>query len=276
MAQCSATARRTAKRCQKRAIKGSTVCLSHGAAAPQVRRVAAQRVALTRAAELLDPEGPEVDPAQVLVAAVRSSAALLGAAEAAVQAEDADADALHALGEAAMLAGRLAKLALDSGIEARLARQAEQAGAMVGAMLTRAVNALELDPTASAAAFRIIRREVEAQRVALGPYEHLSVAELDIEIARVVRALDEHDTADAINNFPARLAGALGAALGAVDLDDDQREQAVAAAESWLAADAAEREKRQHTRQERAGLVQSSAWWAKPPSNGNGHGNGRR
>jgi hypothetical protein len=271
MAQCSATARRTGRQCAKRAIRGSNICLSHGAAAPQVCRVAAQRVALTRAAELLDPDGPEVDPAQVLVAAVRSSAALLGAAEAAVQAEDADADALHALGEAAMLAGRLAKLALDSGIEARLARQAEQAGAMVGAMLTRTVNALELDPAASAAAFRVLRREVEAQRVSLGPYDHLTVAELDVEIARVVRALDEHDQADAIAGFPARLAGALGAALGAVDLSDDQREQAVAAAESWLAADTAERAERQQTRQERASLVQSSAWWTRPPA-GNGSG----
>ena len=109
------------------------------------------------------------------------------------------------------------------------------------------------------------------QRVSLGPYGQLSVAELDAEIARIVRQLDEHDQADAVAGFPARLAGALDAALGALDLSDDQREQAVAAAEGFLARDAAEREERARTRHERAGLVQSSAWWTRPAA-GNGHG----
>jgi hypothetical protein len=273
MAQCTATANRTSRRCERRAIRGSNVCLSHGGSAVQVRRVAAQRVALAEAARLLGADAGEVDPAAVLAAAVRSSAALLGAAEAAVTADEPQADALHQLAEAAMLAGRLSKLALDSGVEARLVRQAEQVGAMVGGLVTRAVNALELDPSASAAAFRVIRAEVQAQRVALGPDAHLSVAELDAEIAQVVRRLDEHDAADAINGFPARLAGALGAALGAVDLTDDQREQAIAAAESWLSVDAAERAERHRIRHEQAGLGQSAAWWVKPA--GNGHGSRR-
>jgi hypothetical protein len=214
------------------------------------------------------------DPAEVLVAAVRSSAALLGAAEAAVRSEEPDPAALHQLGESALLAGRPAKLALDSGIEARLARQAEDAGALVGALITRTVNALDLGPDTAASVFRLIRREVELQRVSLGPYGELSTAELDAEIARVVRALDAHDQADAIAGFPTRLAGALDAALGALELDDAQRERAVAAAEGFLATDAAEREQRRTQEPPRR-----PEWADNPrydPARRNGHGGVRR
>jgi hypothetical protein len=249
--------------------------LSHGASAGQVRQKAAQRVALQRAAELLGPD-IQADPAEVLVTAVRSSAALLGAAEAAIRSDEADADALRSLGEAALLAGRLSKLALDSGIEQRLARQAEEAGALVGGLITRTLNGLELGPDVAARAFRIIRREVETERVALGPYGAMSIHELDAEIAAVVRRLDEHDQADALAGFPVRLAGAVDAALSALDLSDAQQERALAAVEAWLARDTAEREERARTRHERARLVQSSAWWTRPAAaNGNGHG-GRR
>lgn len=271
--RCKATARRSGEQCQKRAIKGATICLSHGAAASQVRRVAAQRVALQRAAELLGPD-VTADPAEVLVAAVRSSAALLGAAEAAVRSDEADTAALHQLGEAALLAGRLAKLALDSGIEQRLARHAEEPGALVGGMITRVVNGLELGPDVAAAAFRMIRREVELGRINLGQYGDLSIAELDLEIARVVRELDAHDQADAIAGFPARLAGAVDAGLSVLDLTDDDREKAVSAVETYLAEQAAEREDREQRGRERASLGQSSApWWVKPAVR---NGNGRR
>jgi len=269
MAQCTATARRTGRQCQKRAIAGARVCLSHGAAAPQVRRAAAERVAFQRAAELLAADAT-ADPLEVLAAAVRASAALLGAAEAAVTADEPDPGALQQLGEAALLAGRLAKLALDSGIQQRLVRQAEEAGALVGGLLTRAVNALELPPDVSAAAFRIIRREVEAERISLGPYGDMSVAELDVEIRRVVAELDAHDQADAIAGFPARLAGALDAALEALELSDADQEKAVAAVEAFLARDAAERAERAQRRHEGAGLA-PAAWWV-----GNGNGRGGR
>jgi hypothetical protein len=233
VSQCRATARRTGARCQRRAIKGATVCLSHGGAAPQVRDKARQRVALTRAAELLGPV-VQADPAQVLISAVRSSAALLGAAEAAVRAEEPDADALHALGEAAMLAGRLAKLALDSGIEQRLARQAEEAGELVGSLITRTITALALPPETAAAAYRHVRSEVEVLGVAAGPLGRLNVAELDQEIARVVQALDDHARADALCGFPAKLARAIDAGFAVLDLDDDQRERVTVAVESFL------------------------------------------
>jgi hypothetical protein len=271
MAQCKATARRTGRQCTKRAVAGATVCLSHGAAAAQVRRVARQRVAMQRAAELLGPD-VQADPGEVLVAAVRASAALLGAAEAAVTAEEPDTDALHSLGEAAMLAGRLAKLALDSGVEARLARQAEQAGQLVGSLIRRTVEALDLPPDVAAAAYRHIRTEVEVQKMLPGPYGRMSVPELDDEIGRVVQQLDDLDRADALANFPGRLAGAVDAALAPLSLSDAEQEKALAAVEAFLAADAAERHDRYRARREQASRRQSTAWWVKPAAASNGNG----
>jgi hypothetical protein len=274
--RCTATARRTGSRCKRAAVAGATICISHGAAAPQVRRAASQRVALHHAAQLLRTD-VAADPAEVLVAAVRASAALLGAAEAAVKADDADVDTLHQLGQAAMLAGRLARLALDAGIEQQLALQAERAGELVGSLLKRTVNALELGPDRAAAAFRHLRNELEALDAADGDALHqlgrLTTTELDTEIAKVVEQLDALDRADALAGFPQRLAGALDAALAALELTDDARERAVRAAEQWLTQDAAERANR--PRVARVEAPRPLPWWATPPgktrsSNGNG------
>jgi len=221
------------------------------------------------------------DPAQVLVAAVRSSAALLGAAEAAVRAEDADTDALHALGEAAVTAGRLAKLALDSGIEARLARQAEEAGELVGALITRTVNALEFPPDVAAAAFRHIRSEVDVRVALTGPPGRMSTYELDQEIGRLVDQLDEHDRREALAGFPDRLARAVGAALDPLELSDAEQGKALAAVEGFLAAEAAERAERAEARRERMERDRSPQWWTRPGARGwarstvDGNGNGR-
>jgi hypothetical protein len=43
--KCNATSKSTNKPCQKSAIRGGTVCRSHGGAAPQVRNKAAARLA---------------------------------------------------------------------------------------------------------------------------------------------------------------------------------------------------------------------------------------
>lgn len=48
--QCTAKSTTTGERCRKAAIKGGTVCTSHGGKAPQVRRKAALRLL-----ELVDP-----------------------------------------------------------------------------------------------------------------------------------------------------------------------------------------------------------------------------
>lgn len=274
--RCTAKANRTDKRCRRAAISGSNVCPTHGGRAPAVKRRAAQRVALARAAELLSPDAPDVDPAEVLIGAVKASAATLGAAEAAIRAEEPDADALHQLGEAALLAGRLAKLALDSGIEARLARQAEQAGELVGDLIRRTVEALELPAEVQAAAFRHIRSEVEVLGVAAGPLGRLSVAELDEEIGRVVQALDDHARADALAGFPDRLARAVNAALGPLNLSDADKEKALAAVEAFLAADALEQAEREQERRQQVAVSGPGGWWVAQAATYRNGNNGTR
>jgi hypothetical protein len=261
--RCTAKANRTGRRCRRAAISGGNVCPTHGGRAPAVKRRAAERVALAQVKSLLGVD-QDSDPRRVLLGAVRACEALLSGARAAVAADDADSGDLAQLSSAAVTVARVAKLALDADLEARFTRQNEQVGQLVGAMITRVVNGLELPPAVSAAAFRLVRREVEAEHLDLGRYADLSVAELDVEIGRVVAELDAADARDAVEGFPARLAGALGAALGALELDDDQRERAVTAAEEYLAADAAERAERERVRLERAGVPPSGAWWIKP------------
>jgi len=238
-----------------------------------VKRRAAERLALAQVKSLLDVD-QDSDPRRVLLGAVRACEALLRGAQAAVAADDADAGDLAQLSSAAMTVARVAKLALDADLEASFTRQHEQVGQLVGTMITRVVNGLELSPAVSAAAFRLVRREVGAEHLDLGRYAGMSVTELDVAIGRVVAELDAADARDAVEGFPARLAGALGAALGALELDDNQRERAVAAAEEYLTADAAERTARERTRLERAGLSQSTAWWVKPAA-GSSNGGGR-
>jgi hypothetical protein len=111
--RCTARARRSGSRCKRAAIAGGRVCPSHGGNAPQVRQRAAERVALAQIRTLLDVD-EAADPRTVLLQAVKAAAAVLGAAQASVTAEDADAGDVAQLVSAAVVAGRLAKLALDA------------------------------------------------------------------------------------------------------------------------------------------------------------------
>lgn len=250
--RCTARANRTGERCRRAAIAGGRVCPTHGGRAPAVKQRAAQRVALQQATDLLG-DGVTADPLQVLAAAVRASAALLGAAEAAVKAEEADPSALTALGEAALLAGRLSKLALDSGIEQRLAQGAERHGELVGAIISKVVRGLGLDAATAAKAFTLVRAEVE--------FGHLDLGEIQAEIAKVTDQLREHDLADAEAGFPERLARAVQAGFAVLDLPEHEQERVVAAVEGYLALE----------RQERAEYLPatpeppSRAWWTDGP-----------
>jgi hypothetical protein len=188
-----------------------------------------------------------------------------------VAAEDADAGDLAGLSAAAVTVARVAKLALDADLEASFAGQDQRAGEVVAAMVTAVVNGLDLPPGVAAAAFRLVRSEVESGRLDGGRYVGQSVAELDVQIGRVVAELDAADARDAVEGFPAHMARTLDAALGSLDLDDDQRERALAAAEAFLATDARERADRERIRLERVGVSGSGAWWVKP---GTLHGNG--
>jgi hypothetical protein len=74
--QCTGTSRRTGKRCTRSAMKGQSVCYTHGGAAKQNRRAAARRLALGEArAELTRMGVPiEVDPAEAMLEMVCEAA----------------------------------------------------------------------------------------------------------------------------------------------------------------------------------------------------------
>jgi hypothetical protein len=57
MPQCTAKSSRTGKRCGKQAIKGATVCRTHGASAPQVKAAADRRVQAEQAREAVQHLG---------------------------------------------------------------------------------------------------------------------------------------------------------------------------------------------------------------------------
>jgi hypothetical protein len=153
-----------------------------------------------------------------------------------------------------------------------LTRQAEQAGEVVGAILTRVIQGLDLGPEVTAKAFNLIRGEID--------YGHLTLGELDVEIRRIADELRESDYADAMRGFPAKLARGLNAGFAVLDLDDDQRERVTVAVESFL----------QHEAEESARLAEETKpkppdpaqpWWVNSPrytrnSNGNGNGRGYR
>lgn len=52
--RCTATSHGTGERCRRSAIRGGTVCRTHGGAAPQVQRKAAQRLAIMTGQEALE------------------------------------------------------------------------------------------------------------------------------------------------------------------------------------------------------------------------------
>jgi hypothetical protein len=83
--RCRATSNRTGKQCGLARVPGSTVCASHGAAAPHLKRKAAERVAEQKATKLAEKLGAadgmfSSDPAEVLSQVLVSAQAFLVAA----------------------------------------------------------------------------------------------------------------------------------------------------------------------------------------------------
>jgi len=80
MARCTAKARRTGEQCRRDAIKGGTVCISHGGAAPQVRAAAQARFAEARdrsLAKYVQQVDSDLAPAAVTGAMARDYAKLV-------------------------------------------------------------------------------------------------------------------------------------------------------------------------------------------------------
>lgn len=78
--RCVARSSRTGERCKKYAIRGSTVCGSHGGRAPHVRRAAAKRVVVEQVTRLgLSDAQPIDDPVTSLMCLGGEAVALVNA-----------------------------------------------------------------------------------------------------------------------------------------------------------------------------------------------------
>jgi hypothetical protein len=101
--RCTATARTSGVRCKRWPVPGARVCRSHGGAAPQVRRMAAERVDFERLIAVASARSPH----DVMAYAVVVADALLAAA---VQ-----SGGLAVMAEAAERAARVARMAIRCG-----------------------------------------------------------------------------------------------------------------------------------------------------------------
>lgn len=74
--QCTAKAKSTGKRCGRAAAKGATVCVKHGAAAPQVQKAAKERIERAKAEGAVAMLGlpREIDPHSALLEEVHRAA----------------------------------------------------------------------------------------------------------------------------------------------------------------------------------------------------------
>lgn len=143
--QCSATARRTGKRCERNAMKGQDVCYTHGGAARHNRRAGERRVEKERVdnelAVLLDEleaDLGEVDPLQVLAEQMRHATAMATVLRLMVGDLNGTGlivdgafgsfphPALKLYREWSDQAARLAKLGIDAGLERRRVELAER------------------------------------------------------------------------------------------------------------------------------------------------------
>jgi hypothetical protein len=81
--QCTAKSTRSGERCKKYAIRGASVCGSHGGRAPQVRRVAAERMVVAKVSKLglLDAQAID-DPVSALMELGGEAVALVAALKA--------------------------------------------------------------------------------------------------------------------------------------------------------------------------------------------------
>lgn len=165
--QCRARSRRSGEQCKRTRTPGSTVCYYHGSAAGQVRRKAAERLERDRAVAAVATFGlpVEVDPHDALLGEVHRTAGhvtWLGVLVAGLEADGLKQRSPGAAGvlwerpavwvelyqqERAHLV-RVAKAAVDAGVEERQVRVAEQAGAVLAEVLRAVLDDPQLGLTA--------------------------------------------------------------------------------------------------------------------------------
>ena len=155
------------KPCGNAPMNGATVCRVHGGTAPQVRRAAARRQQEARVLSIMErvaadmPEG--IDPAHLLMQQVVWTAVAARCWREKVQREVDDWTAMVSYGvqghrlevdprvkawqEAEIAAGKMAKLAVDAGIQQKQVELMAETAAMVGTALRGAVYDADLGLT---------------------------------------------------------------------------------------------------------------------------------
>lgn len=179
--RCSATSKRSAKRCKKWAEKGATTCKYHGGKAPQVQRKAKQRLALETlgewlARENIDPE--DVNPLEVLLdslgrsfAAAQYLGSLVRSLDEIVGPNNAGDAVPHIYiemwGAERDRAARLAAKAIDLGTAERQIRLAERQGRLIYQVMQAMLqdNAWGLSPEQIALGQKVAARHLRV----LGP-----------------------------------------------------------------------------------------------------------
>ena len=201
--RCTALSQQSGERCRRRAIKGGTVCAVHGGGAPQVRAAARRRLErerldgeIGRLLDELEMEHAERHPIEVLIDAVTRSSAMvevlgslvgrLDATPASLPAQDIGTGgrrgALYGrdhLGDGrphvlmvmyrewVEIAAKMAKMALEAGVDERRVRLAEQHGAVISDVLRASFDDL----------LRIVRRAVGVENRALAEAVDVKVRE---------------------------------------------------------------------------------------------------
>ena len=173
---CTALAKSTGRRCRSSPIKGGTVCIKHGGAAPQVRAKANRRLQEAEAALAVQTLGGrrDITPTEALLDEVQWTAGHVAWLRARVQELDSDGGSeltwgmvrekrdfdKHETVEAAQPSvwyqlyaaerDRLTRVcaeALRAGVEERRVQLAEHQGSLLASAITRILDALHLTPT---------------------------------------------------------------------------------------------------------------------------------
>lgn len=174
--QCTAISKHTKQRCTKWALKGGTVCRSHGGSAPQVLAASARNLQAQAAAAAVVTFGlPEdITPEEALYQELHRTAGAVAYIQGLVQSLDAPG-----LGQATRNSGRVPSIWVDLyqrerkhltevaatcirvGLEERRVRIIEEQGATVAQLLRNVLTDLGVDP-ASEQARQVVRRHLTA------------------------------------------------------------------------------------------------------------------
>jgi hypothetical protein len=150
--------------CKAWPVRGATVCVAHGGAAPQVKRAAGRRLAIAEFGRAFGEIAPEADPHDVILTEIRWSAGhvawlrekVAGTAEDALAASawlplyERERDRLV----------RQADIAIRAGVETRMVELAERTGALIGDLIGRVLGELDLTPEQQATAAAALPRHL--------------------------------------------------------------------------------------------------------------------